>query len=105
MGHDIYGVNQNHQQVAYARFHMFNDVAHNLYQLLDSEECDGGVSGIGVQKTFSKEQIKQALDQYSQHYGHLSKQSLDMDYEQINQFLHDCLSSAEQDGSVTVCFA
>ncbi|WP_411953560.1 hypothetical protein ACKXGF_09795 [Alkalibacillus sp. S2W] len=105
MGHDIYGVNQSQQQIAYARFHMFNDSAHDLYQLLDAKECDGGVSGIGAKKTFSKQQIEQALSQLQKRLDRFNHQSIDLDDQQIKRFLTDCLETAEEEGQVDVCFA
>ena len=61
MGHDISGINQSGEEIAYARFAMWNYNANILYDLLDAQNYNGGVSGIGDSVVFTRKQIEKAL--------------------------------------------
>lgn len=69
MGHDISGYNKAGETIAYVRFSMGNYNATVLYNLLDANDYNAGVSGSGSISTFSKQQIEKALDAYKQIYS------------------------------------
>ncbi|MFK9095341.1 hypothetical protein [Bacillus salipaludis] len=108
MGHDISGFNKAGEEIAYARFSMGNYNVHILYSLLDAEQYNGGVSGIGDDSTFSKQQIEKALDAYNQFFGNSDTPSdsdnLSWDQKQILNFILNCLATAKTEENVRVCF-
>ncbi|MDV2583328.1 hypothetical protein [Alkalibacillus haloalkaliphilus] len=106
MGHDIFGYNHAGRKIAYARFSMSNYNADVLYKVLDSQEHNGGVSGVGARSTFSVHQMDHALQEFI--HSHENKYSLsgnDPDNVQIKEFLENCLETARKEGEVEVCFA
>ncbi len=109
MGHDIYGLDKDGKEIAYARFCMGNYHALILYSLLDSDKFYAGVSGSGGSATFTIQQIEKALDAYRQSYSNV-KFPLDgndansWDLKQILNFIENCLETAQKDGSVSVYF-
>lgn len=60
MGHDI-NVCKGDVQIAYYRANAFNPDARRIYKVLNCENYDGGVSGLGGSEWFSKEQILDAF--------------------------------------------
>jgi hypothetical protein len=108
MGHDISGFNQEGEQIAYARFSMWNQDAIILYHLLDSSKFHAGVSGSGGSSTFTIQQIEKALTSYKQFYQGVSLPENDLrklDQKQIEQFILSCLVTANKEGNVRVSFA
>jgi hypothetical protein len=108
MGHDISGFNQEGEQIAYARFSMWNQDAIILYHLLDSSKYHAGVSGSGRSSTFTIQQIEKALTSYKQFYHGVSLPENDLrkvDQKQIEQFIRSCLATANKEGYVRVSFA
>ncbi|MDG5786151.1 hypothetical protein QA612_01515 [Evansella sp. AB-P1] len=107
MGHDIYGYNKDGKEIAYARFSMWNDNATILYRLLDSMDYHGGVSGLGRSSAFDKEKIENALNSYTQlhnNIGNFMSGCDPFDLEQIQNFIQNCYTTAQKEGSVTVFF-
>lgn len=108
MGHDIYGFNHAGDQIAYARFSMGNYNADFLYHVLDANQFNGGVSGLGKSATYSKHQLENAIKMYIEEYGDLESQMVtsgeDWDKKQIADFLINCYKVVEEEGSVTVYF-
>lgn len=108
MGHDISGLNKAGEEIAYARFSMGNYNAHILYSLLDANEYNGGVSGIGDVSKFSIQQIEKALNAYNQFFDNKDALSgsdnLSWDQKQIQNFILNCLATAKKEGNVRVCF-
>lgn len=108
MGHDISGINKAGEEIAYARFSMGNYNAHILYSLLDANDYDAGVSGIGDVSTFSIQQIEKALSAYNQLFDNRDSLSesdnLSWDKNQIQNFILNCLATAKKEGNVRVCF-
>lgn len=63
MGHDISGFvkGQTGREVAYLRIGAFNtNKSFFFYDAIQSQECDGGVSGNGSEKQFTNEELKLA---------------------------------------------
>lgn len=63
MGHDISGFikGQTDIEISYIRIGAFNtNKSFFFYDAIQSQECNGGVSGIGVVKTFTNEELKLA---------------------------------------------
>ncbi|WP_400244590.1 hypothetical protein AB3U99_24265 [Niallia sp. JL1B1071] len=108
MGHDISGFNKAGKEIAYARFSMGNYNAHILYSLLDADQYNGGVSGIGDAAAFSVKQMEKALDAYNQLFGKRDSPSgnnnLPWDQKQILNFILNCLATAKKEEKVRVCF-
>ncbi|MEW9051577.1 MAG: hypothetical protein AB2392_10510 [Neobacillus sp.] len=105
MGHDISGHNKAGEEIAYARFSMGNYNSLILYSLLDADKYFAGVSGSGDSCTFSIQQIEKALNTYNQKYGNgASLSETDWDLKQILDFIHNCLTTAQKEGSVCVYF-
>jgi hypothetical protein len=109
MGHDISGFNKIGEEVAYARFNMWNHNAFSLYRLLEADDYNAGVSGTGDSSIFSLQQIEQALNTYKKIYGQddsnlPDSDSLDWDLKQILNFIQNCLLIAQKEGSVRIYF-
>ncbi len=108
MGHDISGYNKAGEEIAYARFSMGNYNAAILYSLLDADQFNAGVSGSGGGSTFSIQQIKKALNTYSQFSDNDNSlsddDSLTWDEKQIKRFILNCLATAQKEGSVKILF-
>lgn len=106
MGHDISGYNKAGEEIAYARFSMGNFDATILYDLLDANDYDAGVSGSGDSSVFSIQHIENALNAYNQLYDNPPAEGdpVDWDQKQILNFIQNCLTTAQKDGSVTVFF-
>ena len=108
MGHDISGYNKAGEEIAYARFSMGNYNATILYSVLGAIKYYAGVSGSGKSSTFSIEQIEKALDSYNQIYKNRNPLSENnffaWDQKQIQNFIQNCLATAQKEGSVRVYF-
>lgn len=63
MGHDIFGHrNENdEQEIAYLRRGAFNQAAREIYRALDCTDLDGGCSGIGEGRHFTRDQLVAAV--------------------------------------------
>lgn len=108
MGHDIFGINKNGEKIAYARFNMQNPDAIILYHLLQAEDYYAGVSGTGDISTFSLQQIEQALNDFSQLFNENAAFSesdfLTWDLKQMKDFIQNCFTTAQKEGSVRIYF-
>ena len=108
MGHDISGYNNAGEEIAYARFSMGNYNATILYNLLDANNYYAGVSGTGDSSTFTIQQIEKALIGFNQFYKNGESQSEnkfeDWDRKQIQNFILNCLATAQKEGFVSVYF-
>lgn len=68
MGHDISGYKilvageeaTQPVEVAYIRFGAFNKYSYLIYEALDVMELNGGVSGVGDERQFTREQLETA---------------------------------------------
>lgn len=103
MGHDISGINNRGEEIAYARFSMGNYNSTILYSLLDANKFYAGVSGSGKSSIFSIKQMEKALNTYNQLYGN-SLSERDWDLKQIHDFIHNCMATAQKEGSVNIYF-
>lgn len=108
MGHDISGINQSGEEIAYARFSMRNYNAVILYSLLDANAFYAGVSGCGRSTDFSIQQIERALMAYHRLFPSEDSQSegtlLAWDKKQIRVFIENCLETAQKEGRVQIYF-
>ncbi|MCL7745565.1 hypothetical protein [Halalkalibacter alkaliphilus] len=110
MGHDIEGYNKSGEEIAYARFSMGNDNATILYDLLNANDYDGGVSGVGDSSSFSIQQIEKALNEFKQLYDKgdstlPQNDFLDWDQKQILNFIESCFRTAQKEGVSECCLA
>jgi hypothetical protein len=108
MGHDISGFNKAGEEIAYARFSMGNYNAYTLYRLLDANQYNAGVSGSGDSSTFSLQHFEKALNSYNQLFNNrvtvIESDGSNWDQKQIQDFILNCLSTAQKEGNVRVCF-
>lgn len=95
MGHDISGFKQDdisqEKEIAYLRRSAGNPLARVIYEALDAEEHDCGCSGCGTHKSFSTEQLKNAL----------AKIPAGEETQPERKFLSDCIAAG---GEINVCF-
>lgn len=89
MGHDIYGhrPTEKEEAVAYLRRSAFSEYSKEIYNALDCLDCSGGVSGIGVDREFSKDDLMRALDYL------VGKEELKPEA----KFISECLLNIEDD--------
>ncbi|WP_062105534.1 hypothetical protein [Bacillus niameyensis] len=112
MGHDISGYNKANEKICYIRFNMSNPTAFLFYKLLDAQDYNGGVSGIGAYETYELPDIEKALDHYYEIFGNegdiIDQKNLDFatwQRREILKFINSCLETAIKEGSVRVAFA
>ncbi|RKQ34566.1 hypothetical protein [Oceanobacillus halophilus] len=109
MSHDMVGFNKAGKQIAHLHFSMGNSSAGILYVLLDAMDYHAGVSGTGDSTNLSIEKTEQALNKYQQIYvdGDTSQKDDFTIWEQneILNFLLNCVTTAQKEGSVRVLFA
>ena len=75
--------NERGEKIAHLRGH------YDLYEVLDAEEYDGRVSGIGIGRWFTRDQLRTGLERLR-----LKEQALDSDdwtYQPAIAFLETCL--------------
>ncbi|WP_044022423.1 hypothetical protein [Bacillus sp. SG-1] len=108
MSHEMLGRNKAGEEIAYARFSMRNYNAFILYDLLDAQVFNAGVSGSGNSSTFSNLQMEKALNAWKRLYGNNDSVSANgaenWDRKQINNFILSCFKTAQKEGSVNVSF-
>lgn len=103
MGHDISGLNKQGKEVAYARYGMSNSCARILYKVLNAEDCDGAVSGTGVEKVFTENQILEAVARcLTIRWDEINDG--EHEKEKIEEFLKGCMDTATEEGEVTIFF-
>src|ERR1044072_4444078 len=89
MGHDITGYkvsDTSHANgLAYLRRRAFSQFNGAIYQALDAEACNGELSGLGVERTFTVEQLRAALARLPQDDNH--------DRERF--FLETCINNSD----------
>lgn len=88
---------------------MSNPSASRLYSLLDAYGHNGGVSGFGTKESFSVEQLEKAVETLLRYFDvkdlmELKTKSLDIDDEQIINFLSNCLRTAKEEDDVEIAF-
>ena len=100
MGHDIYAFRQNDgdsnedKEIAYLRRNASDPMGNTLYRVL-GEALNGGWSGTGEDRKFSRSELQQALKILRIHGD-------DPNFEPESTFLHDCLKAS--DGDVWIQF-
>ncbi|PYZ96987.1 hypothetical protein CR205_11615 [Alteribacter lacisalsi] len=103
----MHGINKSGQEVAYARFSMWNHNSTILYNVLDASQYHAGVSGCGERTTFSRREIERAMSAFiNLDKNDIPSRSdfLNWDQQQVSDFLENCLKSARKEGSVDVYF-
>lgn len=112
MGHDIYGTNKADEEICYMRFGMSNIASYQFYEFFDAMEHHGGVSGLGVSVDYTPEQIKKAFLSYEKVYGTNGMEPIELtdDFESYEKgkmltFILTCLSTAREEGTVTIIYA
>ena len=74
-------------ETAYLRRSAFEPLRHTLYEVLDTEEYDGGVSGLGAGRWFSRDQFQAALVRLRQRLGEGWQVQPEID------FVQECLAA------------
>lgn len=97
MGHDIYGYkpSDTKKEVAYLRRGAFNPLKHTIYDALDCHECNGGVSGNGSEKEFTKDELIIALNKIDSSENFIPERS----------FLNDCIDNVDEFGKILIQFS
>lgn len=96
MGHDILGykTTDKESEIAYLRRGAFNPLKNEIYKALECEDCNGGVSGIGIEKQFNKDELLKALEYIGDNQ--------DLDLERC--FLEDCLKNLDENNNILISF-
>lgn len=96
MGHDISGfkTNETKDEIAYLRRGAFHNLNGAIYNALGCRECNGGMSGNGKERLFSKEELIKAL-------VFLGEKEY---YEPERKFITDCLANIDKDENVLIGF-
>lgn len=95
MGHDTtaFRISDDDEEVAYLRRNAFDERNKQIYNLLDCNDCYGGVSGNGSLKVFTRDDIAAAI----------AKAVTDEKYNRELEFLTDCMLNME-DGKISIHF-
>lgn len=100
--------NKSEEEIGYLRFTMGDLNAFLLYDLLDANDCNGGVSGLGKSRTIFLEQIEKAVQTYNSNWEHQthdeSNEFIMWQHHEIINFLEKCLEAATKEDSVEVVF-
>jgi|SRR5690625_4678492 len=100
--------NDKQEEVAYLRFSMGNPGAILVYELLDAEDFNGGVSGIGRSLTISLSKMEEALQTYQALWNEEDIQKMNdfskNQHKEIQQFLTRCVETAIKEKKVEVTF-
>lgn len=103
------GFNKDGKEIAYIRFTMGDYNAHMLYDILDANEHNGGVSGKGASESYSLSQVKTAFNSYKELNDNGKSSNGHDDFstwqqKEISKFLTSCINTAQKEKSVTICF-
>ena len=95
MGHDIkaYRFKDDEDEVAYLRRSAFDDRNGQIYELLNCQDYNGGVSGNGSEREFTRDEIAAAI----------VKAVTDEKYNRELDFLTDCMLNMEE-GKILIHF-
>ena len=100
--------NKNDEEISYLRFTMGDSSAFLLYDLLDANEYNGGVSGLGKSTAISLEQIEKAVQSYNlirdQQLYDERNEFRNWQHNEIVIFLENCLKTAKTEKNVRVLF-
>jgi len=105
MGHDISGFikGQTGKEIAYLRIGAFNtNKSFFFYDAIQSQECNGGVSGVGVEKTFTNEELKIAKQRLKYMLGENKEEIENMVVENTNDSVANMKNLLEQTIGVDV---
>lgn len=108
MSHEMVGFNKKKEEIAYLRFSMGNPAALIVYDLLDAQEYNGGVSGIGNSLTVPYLKITSALKNYQILVDSVKVETINeftkSQLEEIAEFLQQCVKTANEEKAVEVMF-
>jgi hypothetical protein len=117
MGHDIYGYrtktdldasedgeNSDDHHIAYLRRGAFNPLKTEIYKALNCLEFNGGCSGNGDHKEFTKEQLLAALDYLGYDECLDTKDAYFGDLHPEIEFVRDCLKNLNNEGTIWIGF-
>jgi len=105
MGHDISGFikGKTGKEIAYLRIGAFNtNKSFFFYDAIQSQECNGGVSGVGVEKTFTNEELKIAKQRLKYMLGENKEEIENMVVENTNDSVANMKNLLEQTIGVDV---
>lgn len=99
MGHDISGFikGQTGKEIAYLRIGAFNtNKSFFFYDAIQSQECNGGVSGTGVEKYFTNEELKIAKQRLNYMLGENKEEVENLVLENTNESVDKMKNLFEQ---------
>ena len=99
MGHDISGFikGQTGKEIAYLRIGAFNtNKSFFFYDAIQSQECNGGVSGTGVEKSFTNEELKIAKQRLNYMLGENKEEVENLVLENTNESVDKMKNLFEQ---------
>lgn len=108
MGHDILMFNKKGKEIGYLRFSMYDRSADAIYDIFNVKQFNGFVSGKGDQKTFSKEEIRAAYENYQTEkpsftiYKNEKYHALRRN--EIDTFIQTSVNTVKEEGEVTIFF-
>ncbi|MHA1193595.1 MAG: hypothetical protein ACTSP9_15130 [Promethearchaeota archaeon] len=67
MGYYILACDENENEIAYLRVYpggivMSRELGYDWFKLIDANECDGGVSGLGIEKNIKLVKLQKAVE-------------------------------------------
>ncbi|MHA1986543.1 MAG: hypothetical protein ACW98D_07890 [Promethearchaeota archaeon] len=67
MGYYISAYDGNEDEIAYLRIYpggilMTRELGYDWFELLDASECDGGISGLGIEKNIKLDKLQKAVN-------------------------------------------
>ncbi len=109
MSHEMVGFNTEGEEIAYVRFTMGDLNAHLLYDILDANEHNGGVSGKGASESYSLSQVEAAYNSYNDLNNNVKSSNgqnefLTWQQKEISKFFNSCINTAQKEKIVTICF-
>lgn len=109
LGYDIYAYNENEKEIAYMRVHaggflIIRDLGYDWFKLIDAKECDGGISGLSIEKKIKLDKLLKAMEKLKTHdiKGNLAQFNPDSLHiisndwrsykRKLRRFMRDCIN-------------
>jgi len=99
MGYYISAYDENENEIAYLRIYsggivMTRELGYDWFKLIDASECDGGVSGLAIEKNIKLVKLQKAVEKLKTHD---IKKKLAQINQNSSKSLHDEWSSQKRE--------